>query len=962
MTLMAKNDLLENEREKRIIETSKNINDYFSEINIDNKTYVFDLGNYIKLNKDKSNSDAEWRYGGYLFGHKEGVKSYYELLNVDNANNYQYFNENCKLIVNLSESGNKFDSSKPTEIEPVLKPAIKMSGAFNIRAWKEELSNKGVKGCLLIDAKELKQHQSAIWLVLNERINGLKDDVICVGTKAECRRCKGKKNGFECINDIKNETLANIVRDVFEELDELLIKELVYNTEAYSNELLEKIELTAVRAAISQVMARNLSHNIGSHVLNNLIDGKALVDEKLQEKLKGLYDGIKNIDLLPNNQLAYFNNYIKNRMDYLSEVTFGTSTMQTSKKIYAEVYKELDQVRLLLNHISGISGFYYEICFKYEGNPISEKDEKDISVSFPADVLGCQAFYNILENIIRNTAKHCQDKEEGIDVTFSIDFKELKEIYNEIENVESYYCVEISDSIPIKGYIDISNISDEDKRSYYKYKYNIKNWTDENENEYITYSWNDITRAEWLVANQNIKLNQSVLTENYQLRTNSLGLLEMEASAAFLRKINLPEIESDDYEILYGDAFCNTKSKKLNIIKAFLTENDCLGYRIFLIKPQEFLFVGNWQLGKNEVGDSEIKQQLLKHGISFDAEKGLDSEKEFLRKLKKGTIYNHQFVIYKNIECPELTSLFDYNRNKEIDNLVLKTALPKRIINADDKSRDIINLLKNGNLKELEEKVWKIWISQIPENSFIVLLSSRPTLENNQVILFNHLTSRKLWDDQCDNKKRFQDENNKLKMWLEPLSGNAQKKLPEFEKISKKYPSDEALSRYIHERDALSHLKIFESYLNKVLVIDERIQRFSSNEYLHGVKNFEIFESSNVCIPRIENIDLCSKNFAPEIINNILEYIDMQKEDSCFLLIHYGILERMYKNSDEKKISEKLETWARSMNVIVTSGRGKQSLNLPHSVCYVNLSSVLYAFVENRNKYSINYLLNQSRR
>ena len=157
----------------------------------------------------------------------------------------------------------------------------------------------------------------------------------------------------------------------------------------------------AIRAAISQVMARNLSHNIGSHVMNNLIAGENLKDDLItkSDSYIGLVlpgDEHKELSIL--NQIAVFNNYVKCRMDYMSEVTFGVSTMQTNKQMFGEVFKNFDKVRLLLNHISGIDGFKYQICFKYNGN--CSCFNNDIPVSFPSDILGCHAFYNILENII----------------------------------------------------------------------------------------------------------------------------------------------------------------------------------------------------------------------------------------------------------------------------------------------------------------------------------------------------------------------------------------------------------------------------------------------------------------------------------------------------------------------------------------------------------------------------------
>ena len=87
----------------------------------------------------------------------------------------------------------------------------------------------------------------------------------------------------------------------------------------------------------------------------------------------------------------------------------------------------------------------------------------------------------------------------------------------------------------------------------------------------------------------------------------------------------------------------------------------------------------------------------------------------------------------------------------------------------------------------------------------------------------------------------------------------------------------------------------------------------------------------------------------------------MENLENAFVLVHYGVLERMYEKTED--ITNKLNDWAeKAKRVVVTSGRGSHSLPLPNSVCFANLSSVLNVFVENRNKYSINYLIHQSRR
>ena len=102
-------------------------------------------------------------------------------------------------------------------------------------------------------------------------------------------------------------------------------------------------------------MARNTSHNIGAHVMNKLIDNLNSID------IKNFTNYLPIPDILPSGeeeifkQIAFFNNYVKCRMDYLSDISFGTPLMQTNKYAHNEIFKEFDKVRLLLENISGLS-------------------------------------------------------------------------------------------------------------------------------------------------------------------------------------------------------------------------------------------------------------------------------------------------------------------------------------------------------------------------------------------------------------------------------------------------------------------------------------------------------------------------------------------------------------------------------------------------------------------------------
>ena len=719
---------------------------------------------------------------------------------------------------------------------------------------------------------------------------------------------------------------------------------------AYSLILSEQVETTAVRAAIAQVMARNMSHNFGSHVLSQLGGENVyehLTDETVLALKKYNPDGPDKLydDIIDkkskNHQLQYFFQYLKSRMDYLSEVTFGIPNLLTTKMMYGNVMKELDQVRILLNYISGVSEFQYNFKLMYNNEPLN--DQKDIGIAFPSDVLGCHAFYNIIENIIRNTAKHAGKKNDEKTITFTIHFKDIKEC-GEIEGVEELYCVEIDNGVQEDGIDDI-----------------IYGKKDENEK----------TVVKGLIDH----LNDSVLDEHHNLRNHSLGLLEMEASAAFLRQIDLPDIESDNYTVDKDNHYYH--EKRLNIIKPFKTKEGHLGYRFFVQKPKEFLFVVK---EKYKLIDKGTEKQLLNIGVQFI------SEKDFFKDMKAEKSFAHQFLLYdENVSVDEINNIYKSD---------CKTLLPLRKLQFNN--TDWTNLsgywanLKPDTkkteetkqeeepitiLQKLKEWAWKKYCGNIADGltaDDICVSGEVSQSQKYQIVFIDHGENYNKGFDTINNAIRTKQVQ---EGWIENMSSRTNGKLPQFEVLSNTGECDTAIQNYLfniiyEDENEYLRVELFEAYHNKVVVIDERIQKFATENHEGSnstISCMNLHESTNVFIPRLQTDDsnnpvipLDPSDFK-KYKKKVEKYINDNIKNS-FLLIHYGILERMY-GRDEKIITDKLEKWAKdAKRVVVTSGRGAHSLNLPNSVCFVNLSSVLYAFNEYRNKYIINYLLNQSRR
>jgi hypothetical protein len=179
-----------------------------------------------------------------------------------------------------------------------------------------------------------------------------------------------------------------------------------------------QIETLATKAAISAVMARNMSHNIGSHVLSKLVSKEGAkrfwIKEDEGYKPAPLQNRSQPNKVDPEEALAYFNSYLRTRMDYLADIATGVPVMEVTRNLIGDVVAGLDKNRILLNYISGVDGFKFEIlirdcrnCKDVDCNctPITA-DIRDIPISMPNDVLGYHAVYVIIENLIRNTAKH----------------------------------------------------------------------------------------------------------------------------------------------------------------------------------------------------------------------------------------------------------------------------------------------------------------------------------------------------------------------------------------------------------------------------------------------------------------------------------------------------------------------------------------------------------------------------
>jgi len=207
----------------------------------------------------------------------------------------------------------------------------------------------------------------------------------------------------------------------------------------------EKVLQFAKRSARAAIMARNMSHNIGSHVLSSI--SSSVIKDKPED-------------------VSMLNSYLQQRMDFIARVTTEWPEWSEPVFFFSDLLQGFFNQGFLLNSITRDDGYFAdEICFriKYENGekkevvwkyceagPEDQKDGKNYSkfftnndfrdfvVEIPGGPIGKQAFYGFLENAIRNAAKHNSKSGDGLEIILKVEKN---------DNNDSFYVIRYFDNV-----------------------------------------------------------------------------------------------------------------------------------------------------------------------------------------------------------------------------------------------------------------------------------------------------------------------------------------------------------------------------------------------------------------------------------------------------------------------------------------------------------------------------------
>lgn len=619
------------------------------------------------------------------------------------------------------------------------------------------------------------------------------------------------------------------------------------------------------------------------------------------------------------NQISYFNEYLKNRMDFIADIaTSKISSLENPMWFYQEVLKGINKNVILLNRISGISAnvkFMFEVYLN--GKKVSIEEQNDFYVSMPNDVLGCHAFYIIIENIIRNICKHAQKDKLYFKLCIAI-----ADIENPNEAFQNYYKVEI----------------------YPKFYEKFDDTKNGNE-KFQKLAESESTDLESLKNKLNGYLNDSILNENNSLRDKALGTIEMDICSAYLRKRDIVEVDSDDNKVDEGNNFMNKDGKPnfLYVTVMDVKEGDVtqktLVQNFHFRKPRQILVIDS-ENKLNLIAD-QIKQ-LHKDGIWVLTNEKYNPENN----------YPHEILVY--LDDNKFEDFLAKNRN----------GLPIRVLLAFDFKGININEIPKDNIeRKFERFMWEKYIKK----------------RGIEIDIITNINDNCKFNPSNDIKCVFIDDHwykfDQLKAKDENYYYEMGAKRHRASSVRDKVEDQSATA-------IIERLKYTENVFTKIVLIDERVQsniikreKIADKEY-DGIKLsksldlYKYFLSQNLIIPNYDDADLNKSNFGyidsdGSVSKALKEFIS--KKDADFYIIHLGVLEKMLLNNEENKNKENpIEYLLKYLgldinNVIITSGRG-QPKGLPKNIKFIPLSSIQNAVESLNDKFLLTQILYNARK
>ncbi|MCZ2392975.1 MAG: LOG family protein [Chitinophagales bacterium] len=403
-------------------------------------------------------------------------------------------------------------------------------------------------------------------------------------------------------------------------------------------------------------------------------------------------------------------------------------------------------------------------------------------------------------------------------------------------------------------------------------------------------------------------ISEPILNNGNELRSEGLGYLEIKAALSYINNIPLSEIDNP----------CLTDFKKdeqsVSVFSIQSLDDSSLWYRIFLPKP----FVIKTS------NSNELNKTLLTKGIvDCKSITPFDSRCEF---------YFGESPIHSASVTPRIAA-------------TMQT----------EQADDFIRSYYDASLAPVKNSVAIYRIKTDKTNGSLV--KEKLSLSDNTYQLTPDTNQSPEWSIFLDDHTKrmdyvFQNKESLGNFFYEGYSG--QSRIGQIMNDIGKVKDEPFLIQ-----------KITEAYFTKVIVIDERIQRYAEQKYPHStlsVPIFDILQMSGVSVPdkSLSNLDLNNPTIDKDMFRTSLKtYLEHEIKDcklKPFVLIHLGIIEKLTENKSSASISEQIKLIKPENlpddSVVLISERGTPK-NVEQQYRFMHYSNVAKSLVEEQSKLSL---------
>ena len=782
-------------------------------------------------------------------------------------------------------------------------------------------------------------------------------------------------------NDKSLEFLEALANKISYFIKDIILNYLFYSGIKLSIEAKKNALKTAISAIMSRNMSHNIGSHVLSYLKDHLRSTKSMLDNVVFEDLIQKTESYCEADILEIKKQFIFNveeihtkssqdysnakfliglgrllNYIQERQDFIATITSDSMPFFISVNFKDFIYDEINhdkkterhydshekELNLLLDNIARSeeivrhkpSSEQHKLVLKFRNFNgsrlpdayLSSKEKqmkKDLDdmrlydIELPSGIMGRQAIFSIMENFIRNSAKHGGERKDDLEITLNISESDSDEKGNPI--YPEFYKITINDN----------------NRNANKLTYKTKKVIGANNKEKeINLTVEELIR---LSINDPV-IEDGILNDSYK------GIKEMKISALWLRRLEPSRIEDNDIDPPLLDVSTD--------------ENNNIVYSFYVYKPHKVAIISD------ELNQFMNKQKPF--AAQFDNKRIFASWKFYTSEealMAESIPYN--FVI---------------NYGSSISYQELRKKIPVRYLDAEDfKEKPIIDLLnkeyknfekedfldiQNEIERYLYEEIYELWLKKKaihPKKQKILIVDkkTRDNLDSEPLKIDNQFVEVYMSLSLNDLKKIspkptiiYRKHNDTLSDFKK-FKDSYLKKLPEvsnnlvfIEGVSGGNSTDRVIRNEI--KDNLWFYRTIESAHLSVLIIDERIWEAYNEDYCDVFRKKRI-EILNIVKKKGGNQyvikDLQHKKegtYNKEMINDEKlngNKVKLPLEKYDFLVMHQGLIDKFTGNKNVNKTFNIFRGLAHF--TLIHSGRSKPPKEqFPDNCAFIQYSSL----------------------